>query len=113
MSYKKDVAPHSQSKSANELLAELIELMIVCCENVYHVQELQKYAYNKVINSRSYAPGEKIWLYSKYIKTKCNQKLKAKFFGPFRLLHPIGKQAYKQKLPKKWRIHDVFHVSLL
>ena len=29
------------------------------------------------------------------------------------MLHPVGKQACKLKLPKKWRIHDVFHVSLL
>ena len=50
---------------------------------------------------------------SKYIKTKRNRKLEAKFFGPFRVLHPIEKQVYKLKLPKKWRIHDVFHVSLL
>ena len=29
------------------------------------------------------------------------------------MLHPVSKQAYKLKLPKKWRIHNVFHVSLL
>ena len=29
------------------------------------------------------------------------------------MLHSVGKQAYKLELPKKWKIHDVFHVSLL
>ena len=29
------------------------------------------------------------------------------------MLHLVGKQAYKLKLPKKWRIHNVFHISLL
>ena len=29
------------------------------------------------------------------------------------MLHLVGKQAYKLELPRKWRIHDIFHVSLL
>ena len=29
------------------------------------------------------------------------------------MLHLVGKQAYKLELPKKWRIHNVFYVSLL
>ena len=29
------------------------------------------------------------------------------------MLHSIEKQAYKLELPKKLRIHDVFHMSLL
>ena len=29
------------------------------------------------------------------------------------MLHSVGKQAYKLEVPKKWKIHDVFHISLL
>ena len=92
MSYKEDVNFRSQSKSADKLSAELKELMIVCQENLHYAQELQKRAHDKGVKPWSYAPGEKVWLNSKYIKTKHNRKL---------------------ELPKKWRIHDVFHVSLI
>ena len=88
--------------------------MIVCHENLYHAQELQKRAHDKEFKPWSYTPGKKVWLNSKFIKTtKWNRKLEAKFFGPFQVLHLIGKQAYKLELLRNWRIHDIFHVSLL
>ena len=87
--------------------------MIVCRKNLYHVQKLQKQAHNKGVKPRSYVSGKQVWLNSKYIKTKCNRKLEAKFFGPFQVLHSVGKQIYKLELSKKWRIYDVFHMSLL
>ena len=87
--------------------------MAVCQQNLYHAQKLQKRAHDKGVKPQSYAPGDKVWLSSKHLRTKRNRKLEAKFLGPFRVLHPVGKQAYKLKLPKKWRIHNVFHVSLL
>ncbi len=113
VSFKEDVDPRSRSCSANELAEELRELMEVCYQNLFHAQKLQKRAHNNRVKSRSYAPGEKIWLNSKYIKTKRNKKLESKFFGPFQVLDVVGKQAYKLELPTKWKIHDVFHVSLL
>ena len=99
--YEDDVDPCSKSKSADKLSIKLRELMIVCRENLHHAQELQKRAHNKSVKPRSYAPNNKVWLNSKYIKTKQNRKLEAKFFGPFRVLYPVGKQAYKLELLKK------------
>ena len=84
MSYKKDVNPSSKSK-----------------KNLHHTQELHKRAYNKSVKPKNYAPSDKIWLNSKYIKTKQKQKLKAKFFRPFQVLHLVGRQAYKLELPRK------------
>ncbi len=87
--------------------------MAVWKENLQYVQEFQKQHHNKHPKPRSYALGKKVLLNSKYIKTKQNRKLKAKFFGSFRVLYLVRKQAYKLELPKKWNIHNVFHVSLL
>ena len=113
MLYKDDVDPRSKSKSGDDLSAKLGELIIICRENLHHAQEFQKRAHNKGVKPRSYASGDKVWLNSKYIKTKQNRKLKAKFFRLFQVLHLVGKQAYKLELSKKWKIHDVFHMSLL
>ena len=78
--------------------------MVVCQENLYYAQELQKRAHDKGIKSRSNTPSNKVWLNSKYIKTKRNRKLEVKFFGPFQVLHPDRKQAYKLELSRKQRI---------
>ena len=89
ISYKENVNFHSRSKAADELTKELRNLMAAWRENLQHAQELQKRAHDKETKPRSYAPSEKVWLNSKYIKTKRNRKLEAKFFGPFRVLHPV------------------------
>ena len=75
--------------------------MIVCQKNLYYAQEFENQAYNKGVKPQSYVSDTKVWLNSKYIKTKYNQKLKAKFFMPFRVLYPIEKQAYKLELSRK------------
>ena len=42
MSYKKNVNPCFKSRSANELLAKLERLMIICKKNLYYAKKLQK-----------------------------------------------------------------------
>ena len=49
ISYKENVVFSSQSKSGDKLSVKLRNLIIVCCENLYHAQELQKQAYDKEV----------------------------------------------------------------
>ena len=71
-SYKEDINLQSQSKSADELANKLRELVTIYRKNLQHAQELQKQYHNKATKHKSYAPGKKVWLNSKYIKTKWN-----------------------------------------
>ena len=90
ISFEEDTNPRFQSKSVDKLSAELRDLMTVCRDNLHHAQELQKQAYNRGVKPRSYAFSDKVWLNSKYIKIKRNQKLEAKFFALFRVLNLMG-----------------------
>ena len=92
--YKKKVDLYFQSKLVYELATELKELMATCKEILQHIEKLQKQYNDKHVKPRNYVPGNIVWLNSKYIKTKQNRKLEAKFFGSFWVLHPVGKQAY-------------------
>ncbi len=78
--FEEDVNPCLRFRSTNKLAKELRELMKVCCQNLLHAQKLQKKANDKGVKSRSYVLGKKVWLNSKYIKTKRNKKLESKFF---------------------------------
>ena len=44
---------------------------------------------------------------------KCShKKLSAKQVGPFSIIKVLGPVTYRLQLPKDWKIHNVFHVSL-
>lgn len=111
--FKDKVDSHLKSHSTNKLAKQLRELLSIYQQNLLHSQGLQNRAYNKSIKPCSYALGEKVWRNGKYIKIKQNWKLEAKFFSLFRVFHLIGKQVYKLELFTKWKIYDIFYISLL
>ena len=60
--------------------------------------------------------GDWVWLNQRNIETtRPSQKLDQKRLGPFEIVAVIGesKAAFELKLPPHWRIHPVFHASLL
>ena len=48
------------------------------------------------------------------LRSKGNHKrLMRRYKGPFKVLRRVGKVAYKLEFPTKFKVHPVFHVSML
>jgi len=57
--------------------------------------------------------GDKVWLDSRNMKTQYNKKMKPKQEGPFIIAEVLGPVTYRLQLPSSWKIHNVFHATLL
>ena len=74
---------------------------------------------NKVANQKGPPPSqfqikEQVWLDTSHLKLPHQKvKLTPKCLGPFRIVQEISPVAYCLELPVNWRVHDVFHASLL
>ena len=68
-------------------------------------------------NPNAFSPfkqGELIWLEARNLRLPYeSRKLQPKRLGPFKITKVLGKTVYKLQLPFQWKIHDVFHASLL
>jgi hypothetical protein len=78
-------------------------------------QEWQKkQAYCRRKDHPNFKVGDKVWLLRKNIVTTCPcAKLDYKRLGPFKITKLVGIVACQLELPPQFKIHDVFHVSLL
>jgi transposase InsO family protein len=62
----------------------------------------------------TFKPGDQVWLDGKNLRLQHPKvKLAPKRFGPFKIKDALGPVTYRLKLPSKWKIHPVFHLSLL
>jgi len=82
-------------------------------------QEAQRKAQESWIKEKPqyipFAAGSRVWLEGTNLQLPSNTtpKLSPRRYRPFKVVSQISKVAYKLKLPSTWKIHDVFHTSLL
>ena len=58
--------------------------------------------------------GDKVWIEARNLKWQIvNPKFAPKQEGPFTIMKALSPITYELRLPKSWKIHPVFHASLL
>jgi hypothetical protein len=78
--------------------------------NIRHAQELAI----KGSKFKPFLEGQTMWLDSKNLKTTHPiTKLCPKQYGPFKVTKALSHVAYQLDLPPSWKIHNVFHATLL
>ena len=79
-------------------------------------QQRQKAFADRRRVEKVYKVGDKVLLSTKYLNLKHSEKsrkLLPKWIGPFKVVQVVGPVAYELKMNPRWRVHPVFHVSLL
>ena len=69
----------------------------------------------KITNKfKPFQKGDKVWLESKNLKLQYkSHKLALKWEGPFKIQEVLGPLTYQLELLKQWKIHPIFHATLL
>jgi hypothetical protein len=102
---------NSSIPGLQQCLEKIRESRIVALEALqksqeHHKQHPQKY--------KEFQIGDKVWLEGTNLKQiEGTPKLSPRQYGPFEVAARISYIAYRLNLSETWKIHNVFHASLL
>ena len=116
MGYEPKSMPLPYTKTNVPKLGQRIILLQRARDEALATHELARQLVAERIH-RNFTPfkkGEKVWLEAKNLKTThLTKKLAPKQEGPFLVKEVLNPLNYQLSLPKQWRIHPVFHATLL
>ena len=103
------------STSVPTVELQLKELTVACDEALAaHELARQVMARHSRKPFSLFKKGDKVWLEARNLKRQIsNPKFAPKREGPFTIVKVLSPITYELKIPKTWKIHPVFHTSLL
>jgi len=112
LGYEIKLIPSETPISNNQLVKDRIKTMME--HQAQAIDALNKAAKGNRSIPQQYSIGDQVWLEGKHLKFPHQKtKLNPKRYGPFKIIKAISSVAYQLNLPPSWKIHPVFHASLL
>ena len=116
MGYEPCALPLVISDTSIPAVETCLRTLSTACNEALAAHELAQ----QVMSSRSqrgfksFAKGDKVWLEARNLKWLIiNPKFTPKREGPFTITKVLSPIVYQLRLPKTWKIHPVFHASLI
>jgi len=108
----------SKALIAKIWIQESQDILRALKDNMATAQNQQKLYADRSRVERQFELGDLVYLRLQphrqlSLKQKVAEKLKPRFYGPYRVIRRIGQVAYELELPQGSKIHNVFHVSCL
>ena len=109
-----DKRSSSKVEAVTEFVSRMERTFRIARQNMQQASEAMKRDADRRRRNVVIPEGDMVLLNSKHLRFRGTpKKLKRRYVGPFKVLERIGETAYRLELPSQWRIHPVFHVSLV
>ena len=96
-------------------VAEKIKNLVTSREEALAAHELARSRMAERIKSNfiPFKKGQMVWLDTRHLKMNYHRKMAPEQEGFFEIEEVLGPVTYQLKLPETWKIHKVFHATLL
>jgi len=107
--------PPGQNEAAINLTDRIQTIITKATDHLLRAQQRQSRYANLRRREVIFAVGDLVFLSTENLSLPSGtvKKLSPKWTGPFPIIKKISSVAYELQLPDDWKIHNIFHVSLL